>query len=200
MSNPSDSSAATAAPPRSGATSAPSSPARSAATLSVVGALLAIAGFFLPWEGVSVAHLDSVIAASGWDIVTRIAFGTDLPSTANHSPYATSSVPYGLMAATPLLMALVALAIGLITFIRRPGPVLSGLYTAAALMGLLSLMTAVPTSAYSLFLQLVGTGITPVPKDAPLTGIGFNLLQLGFFILVAGGVAGAIQQARRAAR
>jgi hypothetical protein len=61
-------------------------------------------------------------------------------------------------------------------------------------------MTAVLTSTYTLLLQLGGAGITPVPKDAPLTGIGFNLLQLGFFILVAGGIAGAIQQARQAAR
>jgi hypothetical protein len=193
MSSPSDSSAATAAPPRSGA------------TLSVVGALLAIAGFFLPWEVATSVTVQpnqpiSLIPVSGWDIVTRLAFGTDLPSGANGLPYATSSVPYALMAAVPLLMALVALAIGLITFIRRPGPVLSGLYTAAALMGLLSLMTAVPTSSYVVLLQLGAPGITPVPKDAPLTGIGFNLSQLGFFILVAGGIAGAIQQARQPAR
>ncbi len=193
MSSPSDSSAATAAPPRSGA------------TLSVVGALLAIAGFFLPWEGVvrypqQPAGSPSVIAVSGWDIVTRIALGTDVPSTGKGSPYATSSVPFALVAATPLLMALVALAIGLIMFIRRPGPVLSGLYAAAALMGMLFLINAIPTSTYALEVVLAGTGITPAPKDAPLTGIGFNLSQLGFFILLAGGVAGAIQQARRAAR
>jgi hypothetical protein len=199
MSSPLESSAAAAAPPTSRATSAPSSPARSAATLSVVGALLAIAGFFLPWEGayrnsVQPAQSPSLIPVSGWDIVTRLAFGIVVPSQSN-TPI--SSVPYAVMAATPLLMALVALAIGLITFIRGPGSVLSGLYTAAALMGLLFLMYDVPAF---LFLNLGEPVIQEMPKDAPLTGIGINLLQLGFFLLLAGGVAGAIQQSRQAAR
>jgi len=102
------------------------------------------------------------------------------------------------MAATPLLMALVALAIGLIMFIRRPGPVLTGLDIAAALMGLMYLMNNAPSNLLE-FIVSSSPGIAYLPKDAPLTGIGFNLSQLGFFILVAGGVAGAIQQSRRAA-
>ena len=163
---------------------------RGPAILGVVGGALAIIGFFLPWLGTTInasgdpsnsGSVPHTITISGWDIVNQLLTGTSL--TGIPSDHTSTAIPYALLAAIPLLMATVAMICAASGFWRKPNAVLIGIYTAAAIMGLLNII-----SGYS-GLYISALALAAVTGGAAYVGIGLDMLYLGYFAIVAGGVA-----------
>ena len=194
----SDTRPASSAAPMAAATQPAS--ARAVALVSLAGGVVAIVAFFLPWflQSAPTARPNAptaVISLSGWDIIINWATN----GTSNHIEGGNlsrpGSLPFALLVAIPLLMALVAAAIGAISLVRRPDALAHGLYAGAAIIGLLTAFNILPT----FFLTLVSSGVALTSRDAPLAGIGLDLLYLGYFGIVAGGVAGILRSIQRPA-
>src|SRR5262245_22369105 len=156
---------ANSAAPMAAATRPPA--ARAAALVSLVGGVAAILAYFLPWflQAAPTARPNvraAVISLSGWDIITNWATN----GTSNHveSGGALSrpgSLPFALLVAVPLLMALIAAAIGAISLARQPDALAHGLYAGAAIVGSLTTFNVLPP----FFLTLVSAGVALTSRD-----------------------------------
>ena len=174
--------------------------ARAAALVSLAGGVVALVAFFLPWfpQSAPTARPNApatVISLTGWDIITNWATHGGPAATAASSAVRAGSLPFALVVAIPLLMALVAAAIGAISLVRRTDALAHGLYAGAAVVGLLTTFNVLP----SFFLTLVNVGPVLTSTDTPLAGIGLDLLYLGYFGIVAGGVASILRYIQRPA-
>jgi hypothetical protein len=167
----------------------------------IVGAVLAIAGYFLPWTIQASGDISSSGSpvsfpmVSGWDILTQWLNGsavTDGQSAGQGTPL----FGIALVAALPLLLAVVALVICAIALVRRPGPVLIGLFVSAGLFGLLTTFSINPNTFIAVALVPRGG-----PFDAsPWLGTGIAALYLGYFGILAGGLIAALSQRQAASQ
>jgi hypothetical protein len=172
-------------------------PARGPAIVNTLGGALAAAGFFLPWVVTAQFQPSSgtiqATVVTGWDLVMRWLTGTVPQPTGAHVNGLTS-IPYALLAGMPLVMAVIAVAVGASAIFRRPGPLLSGLYIAAGIMGVLSAFNSFPLYALTL-----GGAIGQAGPGTELSGLGIVVTYAGFFGVIVGGVASALTRSRPAA-
>jgi hypothetical protein len=166
------------------------------AIFGIVGGALGIIGFFLPWETYSASGAQGVaphtVTYSFWDVTNHALTGASLPGTAP-TGQPTNIAPYlGLLLALPAVLALVALVAGGVGVIRGLGPVLASLIGAAGLMGMINGGSALLTPSLVILSLTVGPSRTSSPA-----AFGLLVLQVGFFVILVGGIM-AVAQARRA--
>ena len=188
------------------ATPQPVAPARMGTIFGIVGAVLAIAGFFLPWTlqatpdpartpGSSVPYT----MVSGWDIASEWLHGLSYIFAVQGQTTKPEGPPlytFTLIFALPLILAVVVLVVCAIALKRRPGPVLSGLFVSAAILGLLGVLIDRPTG----FIDVSITNADTLPNASSWVGIGIIALYLGYFGIVAGGVMMALSQRQAASQ
>lgn len=177
-------------------------PARDAAQrriadiLSVIGGGLVIAAYFLPWSvGARVPGpggppgSDNVVVFTGWDNISRVAFGYSYVNGQSGPITSPGSLPYGFLAAAPMLMAAIVIALGGLAVFWRPGALRTGLYAAAGgLMALSSfgiLYSSASLGYYGYSAQLPGQ---------PLLGLGPAVFYIGLFVVITGGVSTALSR------
>jgi hypothetical protein len=164
------------------------------AVFGIVGGALGVIGFFLPMEAYRTIGAQGVIHTvtySFWNLTNHFLTGTNLPGvTATGQP--TSTAPYvAALLALPAVLALVALVAGGVGVIRGLGPVRASLISAAGLMGVLNGGASLLTSS-----QLIAAE-GGFPAGASAFGFGLLVMQVGFFVILVGGIT-AVAQARRA--
>lgn len=164
---------------------------RIAAILSVIGGGLVIAAYFLPWSvGTRPAGppgSDNVVVFTGWDNISRVAFGYSYVNGQAGSITSPGSLPYGFLAAAPMLMAAIVVALGGLAVFWRPGALRTGLYAAAG--GLMALSSfGVLNSSASL-----GYYGAQLPSQ-PLLGLGPAVFYIGLFVVITGGVSTALSR------
>ncbi|HEX6122282.1 MAG TPA: hypothetical protein VFY89_03935, partial [Ktedonobacterales bacterium] len=76
------------------------------------------------------------------------------------------------------------------------GPVLSGLFVSAAILGLLGVLIDRPTA----FIDVLITTADTLPDASSWVGTGIIALYLGYFGIVAGGVMMALSQRQSASQ
>jgi hypothetical protein len=112
---------------------------------------------------------------------------------------ATVGYPFtALVAATPIIMAAIMVALGIWNLFQQPGPVRIGVFLAAVLIATMSTLSLIGyggTIANGLYVY--GTTIQ-VPNQA-LVGLGQTVLYLGLFVATTSGVAVAVQRRQQAA-
>ena len=162
------------------------------AIFGIVGGALGVSGFFLPWEANGTGGAQGVtphtVTYSFWDLTNHYLTGANLPGvTATGQP--TNTAPYvAALLALPAVLALVALVAGGVGVIRGPGPVLASLIGAAGLMGVLNGGSSLLTPSVLIGAERGG---------ASASGFGLIVMQVGFFVILVGGIT-AVAQARRA--
>jgi hypothetical protein len=174
-------------------------PSRGVAAASLIGGALTVGGFFLPWFVIQVGQANGSLqttTVSGWDICNHwltgqaIRAATDGTSTSPTSP---TSLWYAIVAGFPLLMGVVALAIGVTGFRRRLPPRLAGLTVSAGIMGALTMMNM--GGQYVVAAATVGS-LGSNPSDMSLVGSGLALVYVGIFAMIAAGLASILRPAR----
>lgn len=166
---------------------------RIAAILSVIGGGLVIAAYFLPWSvGTRPAGppgSDNVVVFTGWDNISRVAFGYSYVNGQSGSITSPGSLPYGFLAAAPMLMAAIVVALGGLAVFWRPGALRTGLYAAAGGLMALSSFGVLNSSAS---LGYYGYG-AQLPSQ-PLLGLGPAVFYIGLFVVITGGVSTALSR------
>src|SRR5262249_10459240 len=115
-------------------------PARAAALVGLAGGVVAVVAFFLPWflQSTPITRpntSNAVLSLSGWDIITNWATNGTSTHVESGTLSRPGSLPFALLVAVPLLMALIVVAIGAISLARRLDALAHGLYAGAALVG-----------------------------------------------------------------
>jgi hypothetical protein len=166
------------------------------AIFAIVGGALGVIGFFLPFGATSTGGSQGVtphtVTYSFWDLTNHYLTGANLSGvTATGQP--TSTAPYvAALLALPAVLALVALVAGGVGVLRGLEPVQASVMGAAGLMGVLNGGGSFLTISVLLAPQSVGTGGTSA------AGFGLIVMQVGFFVILVGGITAVAQQARRA--
>ena len=166
------------------------------AIFGIVGGALGIIGFFLPLGAYGTGGAQGVtphtFTYSLWDLTNHYLTGANLLGT-TPTGQPTSTAPFAaLLLALPAVLALVALVAGGVGVIRGLGPVLASLIGAAGLMGVFNGGSAFLTPSMLNGALNGGTGGTSSPA-----ALGLLVLQVGFFVILVGGIM-AVAQSRRA--
>jgi hypothetical protein len=151
----------------------------------VIGGLLAAIGFFLPWYVATTGRI-APVTVSGWDIVNRYLTGRLIGAPAQ-APTVSTDLPYAILGAMPLLVAVVAIIFSGLVFFSKGSPYQSGIIIAAGIVGLLS--TNYSSSTPTLTGAALNLGNLPGN-----TGLGLVLMFVGYFGVIAGGLTSFARQ------
>jgi hypothetical protein len=169
------------------------------AVLAAIGGALVASAYFLPWTigadnpGASDAK---PVVQSAWTTIYQLATGEPYYNSQYHLTENTPAFPFGaFLAAAPLVMGVIVLALGIWGVFQRPGALRQGMLLAAALLAVVSSQSL---SLANLQLLIAASALTPdnIP-NLNLIGLGQSVLYVGLFVAATAGIGALLTREQR---
>lgn len=169
-------------------------PYRAQGIFAVVGGLLAVISFFLPSSVSVTSGTTPPYTAGDYTLVSAWSYITPYFQPSSAFNYQTNStgtsevhIFSGLLAAMPLIIAVIILILGIWALFKRPGPVRRAVFSAAAVVETFSLLNPFNSNyVNAAFLQ----GNAAQLSGIPLLSLGSFAFLVGCFIIFAAAFLG----------